>query len=48
VLADFEKRVTLAFVHLFELEDVLVKGDRFGHIVHLDREMINSIDSHAH
>jgi len=48
MLADFEKRVALAFVHFLELEDVFVEGDRFGHIVHLYREMINSINSHAH
>ena len=48
MLADFEKRIALAFIHLLELEDIFVKGDRFGHIVHLDREVINSIDSHAH
>ena len=48
MLADFEKRIAFAFIHLLELEDIFVKGDRFGHIVHLDREMINSINSHAH
>jgi hypothetical protein len=48
VLADFEKCIAFAFIHLLELEDVFVKGDRFGYVVHLDREMINSINSHAH
>jgi hypothetical protein len=48
VLADLEKSVALAFIHFFQLENVLVKGNRFRHIVHLDREMIDSVNPNAH
>jgi hypothetical protein len=48
VLAKFEERVALATTHLFEIENIFVKRHRLLNIIHLDGDMIASIDLHAH
>src|SRR6478609_11239398 len=48
MLAQFEKRVALAASHLFEIENILVKVHRLLNVIHLDCDMITSIDLHAH
>jgi hypothetical protein len=48
VLAQFEESVTLTATHLFEIENILVKGHRLLNVIHLDRDMIASIHLHAH
>jgi hypothetical protein len=48
MVTQFEKRVALAATHLFEIENILVKGHRLLNIIHLDGDMIASIDLHAH
>jgi hypothetical protein len=48
MVTQFEKRVALAATHLFEVENILVKGHRFLNVIHLDRDMIASINLHAH
>jgi hypothetical protein len=48
MLAQFEKGIAFAAFHLFEIENVLVKRHRLVDIVHLDGDMIASINLHAH
>jgi hypothetical protein len=48
VLAEPEKGVTLAAVELFEIENVFVKRDGLLDVIHLDRNMIASVNLHAH
>jgi hypothetical protein len=48
VLTQFEKGISLAAAHLFEIENVLVKGHRFVDVIYFDHDMIASIDLHAH
>src|SRR5438477_1596470 len=48
VLAELEKGVALAAVQFFEIENVFVKRDRLFDIVHLDRDMITSVNLHVH
>jgi len=48
VLTQFEKGVALATAHLFEIENVFVKRHRLLDIIHFDRDMIASINLHAH
>jgi hypothetical protein len=48
VLAEFEKGVALAAVELFEIEHVFVKRDGLPDVIHLDRNMIASVNLHAH
>jgi hypothetical protein len=48
MLTQFEKSVALATAHLFEIENIFVKRYRLLDIVHLDRDMIASINVHAH
>ena len=48
MVTQFEERVALAAAHLFEIENILVKGHRLLNVIHLDRDMIASIDLHAH
>src|SRR5437667_10378357 len=48
MLAQFEKSIALAAVHLFEIENILVKRHRLLDVVHLDGDMITSINLHAH
>jgi hypothetical protein len=43
-----EERVALTATHLFEVENVLVKGHRLVNVIHFDRNMIASINLHAH
>jgi hypothetical protein len=48
MVTQFEERVALAAAHLFEIENILVKGHRLLNVIHLDGEMIAPIDLHAH
>jgi hypothetical protein len=48
VLAQLEKGVPLALIQLLELEDILIKGNRLRHIVHLDRNVIDPVNVNAH
>src|SRR6476620_4380656 len=48
MVTQFEERIALAAAHLFEIENILVKGHRLLNVIHLDRDMIASIDLHAH
>ena len=48
MVAQFEERVALAATHLFEIENVFVKGHGFFNVIHLDGDMIASINLHAH
>jgi hypothetical protein len=48
MLTQFEERVAFAATHLFQIENVLVKCHRLHDIIHFDRDMIASIDLHAH
>src|SRR6476620_3159892 len=48
MLTQFEERIALAATHLFEIEHILVKRYCLSNVVHLDRDMIASIDLHAH
>jgi len=48
VLAQFEKCIALAAAHLFEIENIFVKGRRLLDVINLDRDMIASIHLHAH
>jgi hypothetical protein len=48
MVTQFEERVALAATHLFEIENVFVKSHRLLNVIHLDRDMIASVDLHAH
>jgi hypothetical protein len=48
VFAEFEKRVALAAIQLFEIENVFVKRDRLFDIVHLDGDVIASVNLYVH
>jgi hypothetical protein len=48
MVTQFEERVALAAAHLLEIKNILVKGQCLLNIIHLDRDMIASIDLHAH
>ncbi len=48
MVAQFEERVALAAFHLLEVKNILVKGHRLLDVVHLDGDMIASINLHAH
>src|SRR5439155_16482516 len=48
VLAQFEEGIALAAAHMLEIENVFVKRDRLLDVVHLDDDMITSIDLHTH
>jgi hypothetical protein len=48
VLAEFEKHVALAAIQFLKIENVLVKRDRLFDIVHLDRDVIASVNLYAH
>jgi hypothetical protein len=48
MITQLEERVALTAAHLFEIENILVKGHGLLNIIHLDRHMIASIDLHAH
>ncbi len=48
VFADFEEGVAFALVELLEIEDVLIKGDRFLDVVYLDGDVIDAVYLDAH
>ena len=48
MVTQFEERIALAATHLFEIENILVKGHRFLDVVHLNGDMITSVNLNAH
>jgi len=48
VLTQFEEGIALAAPHLFEIENVLVERHRLLDVIDFDRDMIASINLHAH
>ena len=48
VLTQFEESVALAATHLFEIENILVKGHRLLNVVDLNGHMITTINLHTH
>jgi hypothetical protein len=48
MVTQFEERVALAATHLFEVENIFVEGSRLLNVIHLDGNMIASINLHAH
>jgi hypothetical protein len=48
VFTEFEERVAFAAVQFFEIENVFVKRDGLPDVIHLDRDMIASVNLHAH
>jgi len=48
MVTKLKERVALAPTHLLEIENIFVKSRRLLNIIHLDRDMIASIDLHAH
>jgi hypothetical protein len=48
MVTQFEERIALAFTYLFEIENILVKSRRLLNVIHLDGDMIASINLHAH
>jgi hypothetical protein len=48
MVTQFEERIALSAAHLFEIENILVKGHRLLNVIHLDRDMVASINLHAH
>jgi hypothetical protein len=48
MVTQFEESIALTAAHLFEIENVLVKGHRLLNVIHLDRNVIASINLHAH
>jgi thiosulfate dehydrogenase len=48
VFAYLEECITLAFVELLEIEDVTVKVDGLLDIVHLDRDVVDSVNFNTH
>jgi len=48
MLTDSEESVAFSFIHFLELEDILVKRHCFRHVVHLDRNVVDSVDTHTH
>jgi hypothetical protein len=48
VLTEFKERVPLTTAHLFQIKNILVKRHRLLDVIHLNRDMIASINLHAH
>ena len=48
MLAQLEKGIAFAVSHLFEIENVLVKGHGLLDVAHLDGHMIASINLYTH
>src|SRR5215471_18268109 len=48
MVTQFEEGVAFAAAHLLEIENILVKGHRLLNVIHLDSNMIASINLHAH
>jgi hypothetical protein len=48
MVTQFEERIALSAAHLFEIENILVKDHRLLNVIHLNRDMIASVDLHAH
>ena len=48
MLAKFEESVALAFIELLEIENILIKRDRLFDVVDFNRDMITTVDLHAH
>src|SRR5437588_9445978 len=48
VLTQLQKSIAFATIHLLQNEDVFIKFYRRFYIIHFNREMIASINLHAH
>src|SRR5436309_3604067 len=48
VFTQFQKSVAFATIRLLQIKDVFIKFYRRFYIIHFDREMIASINLHAH
>jgi hypothetical protein len=48
VLAQFEKGVAFAPVEFFQIENILIERDRFLDVIDFDRDVIASVNLHAH
>src|SRR6266403_4731062 len=48
MLAELEKGVAFAAVHLLEIENVLIKRDRLLDVVHFNRDVITTVNLYAH
>ncbi len=48
VLTQFQKSVAFATIHFLQIKDVFVKFYRRFYIIHFDREVIASVNLHAH
>jgi hypothetical protein len=48
VLAELEKSVAFAAIQFLEIENIFVKRDRLFDIVHLDCDVIASVNLQAH
>ena len=48
VLAEFEEGIAFSAVELLQIENVLIKRDRLFDVINLDRDMITSVNLHAH
>jgi len=43
-----EKRVAFAFIELFKVENVCIKGNRFFHVIDLNGNMVTAVNMNAH
>src|SRR5438034_7151316 len=48
MFSDLKKCVAFAFIYFFQMEEVLIKYDGLLKIVHFNRDVINSVNLHAH
>jgi hypothetical protein len=48
MVTQLKERIALAATHLFEIENVLVKGHRLLNVIHFNGDMIASVNLHAH
>src|SRR5438045_7898987 len=48
LLTQFQKSVAFATIHLLQIKDVFIKFYRRFYIIHFDREVVASINLHAH
>src|SRR5207244_10949113 len=48
VLSQFQKRGAFATFHLLQIKDILIKFHRRSDIIHFNRDVVASINLHAH
>src|SRR6266480_76996 len=48
VLTQFQKSVAFATIHFLQIKDVFIKFYRRFYVIHFDREVVASINLHAH